>query len=78
MRPAAHMYCANISPYGPVQAYCGRVDRGALLVVYRPAHVTCKQCRRAMVRDWCATCGRLLVAWEPEDVCACDAREEES
>jgi hypothetical protein len=75
VRPALHMYRDDIGPCGPVRTYCGRVDRGELLVVYRPAHVTCEQCRRAMVRDWCATCGKLHVAWEPEDVCACDARD---
>jgi len=71
-----HMYAADLGPYGPVRVYCGRVDRGALIVEFEDARrVTCALCRRAMVRDWCATCGRLLVAWEPEDVCACDARE---
>jgi hypothetical protein len=77
VRPATHLYRADIGPFGPVRTYCGRVDRGAMIVVERPAHVTCEQCRRAMVRDWCATCGLLHVAWEPEDVCACDAQEDE-
>jgi len=70
-----HLYLEDMGPMGPMRTYCGRVDRGSLCVEYDPRDVTCAQCRRAMVRDWCATCGRMIVAWEAEDVCSCDARE---
>ena len=76
-----HLFREDIGPMGPALTYCGRVDHGRLRVEYDPRGVTCGLCRRAMmrdwcvVRDWCATCGRPLVAWEAEDVCACDAQE---
>jgi hypothetical protein len=70
-----HLVREDIGPMGPARTYCGRVDHGELCVEYDPRDVTCDQCRRAMVRDWCATCGMLLVAWDEEDVCACDAQE---
>ena len=73
-----HLYHKDLYPCGPAVTYCGRVNRSSRIELLNDVRrVTCKQCRRAMVRDWSATCGRLLVAGEPEDVCACNAREAE-
>jgi len=70
------MYQKDLGPYGPAVTYCGRVDRSSCIELsYDVRRVTCLQCSRALKRDWCDACGRLLVAWEPGDVCACDARE---
>ena len=78
MSARVHMYAADFGPWGSTRVYCGRVDRRALIVEYEDARrVTCTPCRRAMTRDWCERCGRLLAAWELGDVCACDAREAE-
>jgi hypothetical protein len=78
MSARVHLYAAELGPYGPIRVYCGRVDRGQLIVEFEDARrATCAPCRRAMTRDWCERCGRLLVAWEPDLDCACDAREGE-
>jgi hypothetical protein len=71
-----HLISEDLGPYGPFLTYCGRSGSN-LELTFDVRGVTCSNCRRAMVRDWCATCGRLLVAWEAEGVCACDARDGE-
>ena len=71
-----HMIRDDLGPYGPYSAYCGR--SGDIELAFDVRSVTCQQCKRSMRVDWCVTWGKLLVAWEPEDVCACDAREVES